>query len=140
MAAGEAAPVEFGDTVSRAESLRVRPIPVTGGQAQFLPGAPASAGGKGFIGLPSTCGKGGQRRSRIVPPLTPGDTVTTTRAAMMDVVAEPGMVNLKGRSVPERARLPIPIARPEFREAPERATIGAGMLPRGVSVRGAARA
>ena len=82
----------------------------TGGQAQFVRGAYASEGGKSFICLPSTYEKRGTRRSRIVMQLTPGNTVTTTRADMMYVVTEYGMVNLKGKSVPERARLLISIA------------------------------
>jgi acyl-CoA hydrolase len=43
------------------------------------------------------------------------------------------MVNLKGRSVPERVRLLISIAHPDFREELERAAHGMGMLPRGFS-------
>jgi acyl-CoA hydrolase len=74
--------------------------------------------------------KRGVRRSRIVPQLTLGNTVTTTRADMMYVVTEYGMVNLKGRSVPERVRLLISIAHPDFREELERAAHGMGMLPR----------
>lgn len=75
------------------------------------------------------------RRSRIVPHLTLGNAVTTTRADMMYVVIEYGMVNLKGRSVPERVRLLISIVHPDFREALEGAAHGMGMLPRAVSFR-----
>ena len=70
------------------------------------------------------------RRSRIVPHLTLGNAVTTTRADMMYVVMEYGLVNLKGRSVPERVRLLISIAHPDFREELERAAHRMGMLPR----------
>lgn len=116
------------------ESDGARHISGTGGQAQFVRGAYASEGGKSFICLPSTYEKRGARRSRIVPQLTPGNTVTTTRADMMYVVTEHGIVNLKGRSVPERARLLISIAHPDFREALEREAHGMGMLPRGFSL------
>ncbi|MFC7477635.1 acetyl-CoA hydrolase/transferase family protein [Dankookia sp. GCM10030260] len=112
------------------ESDGNRHISGTGGQAQFVRGAYASEGGKSFICLPSTYDRRGARRSRIVPHLTPGNTVTTTRADMMYVVTEYGMVNLKGRSVPERVRLLISIAHPDFREELERAAHGMGLLPR----------
>ena len=92
----------------------------TGGQAQFVRGAYASAGGKSFICLASTYDKRGERRSRIVICFTPGNIVTTTRADMMYVVTEYGMVNLKGRSVAERALALISIAHPDFREGLER--------------------
>jgi len=48
----------------------------------------------------------------------------------MYVVTEYGMVNLKGRSVPERAKLLISIAHPDFREELERTAHGMGLLPR----------
>ena len=118
------------------ESDGARHISGTGGQAQFVRGAYASEGGKSFICLPSTYDKRGATRSRIVPQLTPGNTVTTTRADMMYVVTEHGMVNLKGKSVPERARLLISIADPAFREELERAAHGMGMLPRGFRLGG----
>jgi acyl-CoA hydrolase len=113
------------------ESDGARHISGTGGQAQFVRGAYASEGGKSFICLPSIYEKHGARRSRIVLQLTPGNTVTTTRADMMYVVTEYGMVNLKGKSVPERARLLISIAHPAFREGLEREAFEAGLLPRG---------
>jgi acyl-CoA hydrolase len=115
------------------ESDGSRHISGTGGQAQFVRGAYASAGGKSFICMTSVYEKRGVRRSRIVPQLTLGNTVTTTRADMMYVVTEYGMVNLKGRSVPERVRLLISIAHPDFRAELERAAHRMGMLPRGFS-------
>ena len=57
----------------------------------------------------------GQRRSRIVLDLTPGNIVTTPRLDQMYVVTEYGMVNLKGLSVPERAKAIIGLAHPDFR-------------------------
>ncbi|MGY8998267.1 MAG: acetyl-CoA hydrolase/transferase C-terminal domain-containing protein, partial [Alphaproteobacteria bacterium] len=83
-------------------------------------GACASEGGKSFICLPSTYDKRGDRRSRIVLNLTPGNIVTTTRADMMYVVTEHGIANLKGKSVPERALALIAIAHSDFREDLER--------------------
>ena len=54
------------------ESSGHRHISGTGGQLQFVRGAYASRGGKSFICLASTYEKGGERQSRIVSTLTPG--------------------------------------------------------------------
>jgi acyl-CoA hydrolase len=113
------------------ESDGNRHLTGTGGQAQFVRGAYASQGGKSFICLPSTYDKRGERRSRIVFNLTPGNIVTTSRADMMYVVTEYGIVNLKGKSVPERARALINIAHPDFREALERQAHENRLIPRG---------
>jgi acyl-CoA hydrolase len=50
---------------------------------------------------------------------------------MMYVVTEYGIVNLKGRSVPERARAMISIAHPDFRDDLERKAREHGLIPRG---------
>ena len=113
------------------ESDGHRQISGTGGQAQFVRGAYASRGGKSIICLSSIYEKHGERRSRIVLDLTQGNTVTTTRADMMYVVTEYGMVNLKGKSVPERAQALIGIAHPEFREELERQAFACRLIPRG---------
>ena len=86
------------------ESDGHRHISGTGGQLQFVRGAYASKGGKSFICLSSTYDKRGERRSRIVLDLTQGNIVTTPRSDIMYVVTEYGIVNLKGKSVAERAR------------------------------------
>lgn len=103
----------------------------TGGQAQFARGAYASKGGKSFICLASTFERHGERRSRIVLSLTPGNTVTTTRADMMYVVTEYGIANLKGKCVAERAQALIGLAHPDFREGLERDAYENGLIPRG---------
>ena len=113
------------------ESDGHRHISGTGGQAQFVRGAYASKGGKSFICLSSTYDKRGERRSRIVLALTPGNIVTTTRSDMMYVVTEYGMVNLKGKSVAERALALISIAHPDFREELEREAYEKRLIPRG---------
>jgi acyl-CoA hydrolase len=115
------------------ESDGFRHISGTGGQAQFVRGGYAARDGKSFICLASTYEKRGERRSRIVLSLTPGNIVTTTRADMMYVVTEYGMVNLKGKSVPERALALISIAHPDFREALEREAYERRLIPRGFS-------
>jgi len=98
------------------ESDGHRHLTGTGGQLQFMRGAYASKGGKSFLCLSSVYEKKGQRRSRIVATLTPGNIVTTPRTDVMYVVTEYGMVNLKGKSVPERVQALIGIAHPDFRE------------------------
>ncbi len=115
------------------ESDGHRHISGTGGQLQFVRGAYASRHGKSFICLTSTYEKRGARRSRIVLDLTPGNIVTTPRSDVMYVVTEYGIVNLKGKSVAERARALIGIAHPDFREELEREAHEHRLIPRGVT-------
>ena len=51
----------------------------------------------------------------------------------MYVVTEYGMVNLKGKSVPERAKALISIAHPDFRDDLERQAYDQRLIPRGIS-------
>ncbi len=115
------------------ESDGHRHISGTGGQLQFVPGAYASRGGKSFICLSSVYERHGVRRSRIVLGLTPGNVVTTPRTDVMYVVTEYGLVNLKGKSVAERARALISIAHPDCREELERDAYEHRVIPRGVT-------
>ncbi len=115
------------------ESDGHRHISGTGGQLQFVRGAYASKGGKSFICLASTYCKRGEPRSRIVLDLTPGNIVTTPRSDVMYVVTEYGLVNLKGKSVAERALALISIAHPDFREQLAREAHENRLIPRGVS-------
>ena len=115
------------------ESDGHRHISGTGGQLQFVRGAYASNGGKSFICLSSTYNKHGQLRSRIVLNLTAGNIVTTPRSDVMYVVTEYGLVNLKGKSVAERALALIRIAHPDFREELERQAYEHRLIPRGIS-------
>jgi acyl-CoA hydrolase len=115
------------------ESDGHRHLSGTGGQPQFVRGAYASKGGKSFICLSSTYEKRGERRSRIVLNLTPGNVVTTPRSDVMFVVTEYGMVNLKGKSVAERAGALIGISHPDFQEGLERQAYEHRLIPRGVS-------
>lgn len=113
------------------ESDGHRHISGTGGQLQFVRGAFASKGGKSFICLASTYDRRGTRKSRIALALTSGNVVTTPRSDMMYVVTEYGIVNLKGKSVPERAQALISIAHPDFREDLERQAFEHRIIPRG---------
>jgi acyl-CoA hydrolase len=113
------------------ESSGHRHISGTGGQLQFVRGAYASKGGKSFICLSSTYERHGIRKSRIVLNLTPGNVVTTPRSDMMFVVTEFGMVNLKGKTVPQRATALISLAHPDFREGLEREAREHRLIPKG---------
>ena len=115
------------------ESSGHRHISGSGGQLQFVRGAYASKGGKSFVCLSSTYERHGIRKSRIVLDLTPGNVVTTPRSDMMYVVTEFGLVNLKGKSVPERAQAMISLAHPDFRDPLEREAREHGLIPKGFS-------
>jgi acyl-CoA hydrolase len=112
------------------ESDGHRHLTGTGGQLQFVRGAYASKGGKSFMLLSSTYERNGQRKSRIVLNLTPGNIVTTPRSDVMYVVTEYGIVNLKGKSVVDRATALIGLAHPDFRESLEREARESGLIPR----------
>ncbi len=99
------------------ESSGHRHISGTGGQLQFVRGAVASKGGKSFMCLSSRfTDKAGNPVSRIVAGLAPGTVTTTPRSDVMYVVTEHGIVNLKGKSITERALALISIAHPDDRE------------------------
>lgn len=100
------------------ESSGYRQISGTGGQLQFVRGAVQSKGGLSFMCLSSRYKDAdGNPVSRIVPGISPGTVVTTPRSDAMYVVTEYGIVNLKGKSVPNRALALISIAHPDDREA-----------------------
>ncbi len=113
------------------ESAGHRHLTGTGGQLQFVRGAYASRGGKSFICLSSTYEKRGERQSRVVSTLTPGNVVTTPRTDVMYVVTEYGIVNLKGKSVAERVKALVSLAHPDFREQLEREARANNLLPKG---------
>jgi acyl-CoA hydrolase/RimJ/RimL family protein N-acetyltransferase len=85
-----------------------------GGQVDFIRGASRSRGGKAVIAMPSTA-KDGQV-SRIVPRLTEGAGVVTTRGDVHYVVTEYGVAYLHGKSIRQRVLDLIHIAHPKFRK------------------------
>lgn len=97
-----------------ADSLGGKLYSGIGGQVDFIRGAGMSEGGRPIIALPSTA-KGGTV-SRIVPTLTPGSGVVTSRGDVHYVVTEYGIAPLRGRSLRERALELIQVAHPKFRE------------------------
>nr|WP_066280039.1 acetyl-CoA hydrolase/transferase C-terminal domain-containing protein [Sphingomonas sp. CCH9-F2] len=101
------------DGACNSEFMNGRQFSAAGGQLDFVRGAYASRGGRSIIACHSTAARG--TVSRIVPALT--GPVTTPRNETQIVVTEYGWVDLKGKSVSERARALIGIAHPDFREA-----------------------
>ena len=95
------------------ESLGQLPFSGTGGQSDFVRAANRSCGGKAFIVLPSTARN--DEFSRIVPVLSPGTHVSTSKNDINYVVTEFGVAQLRGKSAGQRARALIAIAHPHFR-------------------------
>jgi len=96
------------------DSLGYRFYSGIGGQVDFIRGAARSREGKPIIAMPSTA-KGGEI-SRIVPHLTEGAGVVTTRGDVHYVVTEYGIAYLHGKSIRERVLSLINIAHPKFRK------------------------
>src|SRR5271157_1122557 len=84
-----------------------------GGQVDFLRGASRSKGGKPIIAISSTAKNGAI--SRIVPMLSPGAGVVTSRGLIRYVVTEYGVAYLHGKTIRQRAQALIEIAHPSFR-------------------------
>jgi len=96
-----------------AEMIGSRQFSGVGGQVDFVRGASRSPNGVSIIALPSTASHG--KISRISCDLDPGAGVTTSRNDVHYVVTEYGIVNLRGKSLRERAEALISIAHPDFR-------------------------
>ncbi|MDO4735923.1 MAG: acetyl-CoA hydrolase/transferase C-terminal domain-containing protein, partial [Bacteroidia bacterium] len=101
-----------------ADSLGTKLYSGVGGQVNFIFGASMSEGGKAIVAMPSVTNKG---ISKIVPTLTPGAGVVTTRSHVHWIITEYGAVNLYGKSLQERAKLLIKIAHPDSREELDKA-------------------
>lgn len=97
-----------------AESIGTYQVSGTGGQVDYVRGSVLSPGGQSFIAFPSTA-KGGTV-SRIVPILTPGAIVTTSKNDVDNIVTEYGIARLRGRTLRERTENLIAIAHPKFRD------------------------
>jgi acyl-CoA hydrolase len=109
-----------------------RQISGTGGQLEFTRGAYMAPGGKAFICLHSTReGKDRKPISNIVPTLELGDMVTVPASDVSHVVTEYGIVNLKAKSVWQRAKSLISIAHPGFRDELTEAACKAGFITKG---------
>src|SRR5258708_6119851 len=120
-----------------AESIGTAQYSGVGGQMDFMRGAALAPHGRPILALTATTRAPKTRRetfphpyaltpvdgqiSRIVPILTPGAAVTTTRTHVHYVITEYGTAMLLWLSLAERARSLIAIAAPQFREQLERA-------------------
>jgi acyl-CoA hydrolase/ribosomal protein S18 acetylase RimI-like enzyme len=85
-----------------------------GDQVDYLRGSSMSKGGFSIIALPSTAKNG--TVSRIVPYLSAGAGVATTRGDVNFVITEYGIAELKGKSIYQRVMELAQIAHPKFRE------------------------
>lgn len=101
-----------------ADSIGERIFSSVGGQHDFMYGCSLAEGGRTFIALPSRTTKG---KAKIVPTLTPGAGVVTTRFQTQFVATEWGIAYLRGKSLAQRAKALIAIAHPDDREELERA-------------------
>lgn len=101
-----------------ADSIGTYIFSSVGGQHDFVYGSSRSEGGRSFIAMLSTTNKG---VNKIVPTLTPGAGVVTTRFQTNYVVTEHGCVDLRGKDLGQRAKLLISVAAPQFREELEKA-------------------
>ncbi len=97
-----------------ADSIGPRIFSGVGGQMDFIRGAARAENGRAIIALPSTAARG--TVSRIVPSLSDGAGVVTTRAHVRTIVTEWGVAELFGRSLRERAAALISIAHPDHRK------------------------
>ncbi len=85
-----------------------------GDQVDFIRGSSMSKGGFSIIALPSTAQDG--KVSRIVPQLSEGAGVATTRGDVDIVVTEYGIAELHGKGIYQRVMELAQIAHPDFRE------------------------
>jgi acyl-CoA hydrolase/GNAT superfamily N-acetyltransferase len=85
-----------------------------GDQVDFLRGSSMSKGGFSIVALPSTACNG--RVSRIVPSLSEGAGVATTRGDVNFVITEYGIAELAGKSIYQRVMELAQIAHPKFRD------------------------
>jgi len=97
-----------------ADSIGSRFYSGFGGQVDFIRGARRSPGGRSFIALRSTAKDGSV--SKIVPFLSNGAGVVTSRADVDYVVTEYGVAHLHGKTIRERALALTQIAHPKFRD------------------------
>jgi acyl-CoA hydrolase/RimJ/RimL family protein N-acetyltransferase len=84
-----------------------------GGQVDFIRGAKRSIGGKAIICIKSTAMD--DQISRIVPRLSEGAGVVTTRGDVDVIITEYGLATLHGKTIRERVLSLIAIAHPKFR-------------------------
>ena len=97
-----------------AETVGELQVSGVGGQTDFVCGAALSKGGKSIIVLSSVSKD--EKKSKIVPCLDSGASVTSLRHDIDYIVTEYGIAYLRGKTLNERARALIKIAHPKFRD------------------------
>ena len=97
-----------------AESIGTSHVSGTGGQSDYVRGAVQSKGGISFIAFSSTAKHG--TVSRIMPTLTPGAQISTSKNDVDCIVTEYGVAKLRGRTLSQRTRALIAVAHPKFRD------------------------
>lgn len=100
-----------------ADSIGAKFYSGVGGQMDFIRGASLSEGGKPIIALPSVTRRD---KTKIVPVLTLGAGVVTTRAHVHYIATEYGVADLYGKSIKQRIKAMIDIAHPMHRDSLER--------------------
>lgn len=95
------------------EAIGLEQFSGTGGQVDYLRGVKRSKNGRSILAFTSTAKEG--TKSRIVPTLSAGATVTTSRNDVDYIATEYGAVRLKGLTLRERALALASIAHPDFR-------------------------
>lgn len=99
-----------------ADNVGGRQISGVGGHEDFVAGPELHLDGHSLVCMSSTVTVRGELRSRIVPELPAGAVVSTPRHHTGVVVTEHGSADLRGLTVPERARALAGLAHPRFRE------------------------
>jgi len=113
------------------ESVGYKQISATGGQWDYHYASMHSAGGKGFVCMPSTKkDRKGNVSSNIVTSLPEGTQISVACNTTNYVVTEFGAVNIKGLSMWERVEALSTIAHPDFREEILQAAAKAGIWRR----------
>lgn len=103
-----------------ADSIGTKMFSGFGGQVDFIRGAGDAKDRQGvpIIAFQSQTAK---KKSKIVPTITPGAGVVTSRGHVQFVVTEYGVCDLFGKELKQRARALIDIAHPDHREKLEKA-------------------
>lgn len=105
----------IGQCCSEAQGLA--PYSGPGGSFAYIYGATRSKGGRSFICLRSTYNDhDGVEHSNIVPWLPEGSIVTTPKVFVMYLVTEHGVADVFLKSIPDRIRAIIKIAKPDYRQ------------------------
>jgi 4-hydroxybutyrate CoA-transferase len=98
-----------------AETIGPRVYSGAGGQTVFAIASSYARNGRCITVMPSTSTVKGEKKSRVVPTLEPGTTITVPRTFVNHVVTEHGIATLGDKSLRGRAQEMIAVADPDFR-------------------------